>query len=237
MSDILSQLWQLQQLDSEILLLSKKEKEIPKREEGLSLALQEMVKKNETEKRELLNLKKKYKEQELDLKGCEEKISQYSVQLYSAKNNEQYWALLREIEIQKKRKSEIEDAMLVTLEAIEDKEKACRRREAELKELEDITKAKIASLRKEAEEIHRLKVEKERERREFSLTIDQNSLLIYERIRAKKDDVAVAEVVDEKCSACFNPIPPQTILEINRRLKLHYCDYCGRILYRPKRSE
>ncbi len=231
MADILSQLWQLQQLDSEIGLLNKKEEEIPQKIEGLKMTEKEANKKLEEKKKELLNLKKTYKEEEIDLKECEEKLKQYSVQLYSAKTNEQYKAFLTEIENQKKSKLSIEDKMLSTLELIENIEKEVHRLEGELKDLEKLTQSKIASLKKEEEEVKKLRAEKESERNSFVGQLDTTYFAIYERIRVKKGGVAVAEIIDERCSACFNPIPPQTILEIGRREKLYYCDYCGRILY------
>ncbi len=231
MPDTLSQLWQIQQLDNEITFLTQKEKDIPKKIEGLKLTHQEMIKKSELEKKELLNLKKRYKEQELDLKSCEEKISQYSVQLYSAKNNEQYKAFLKEIELQKRLKTEIEEAMLFSLEMIEEKEKLTQRQEKELKALEEVTNAKIASLKKEEADIKKIRQEKEKEREQFIQGVDKEAVAIYEKIRSKKDGVAVSEVVKERCSVCFNPVPPQRILEIKRRLNLYFCDYCGRILY------
>ncbi|MEO0099184.1 MAG: C4-type zinc ribbon domain-containing protein [candidate division WOR-3 bacterium] len=231
MADILSQLWQLQQLDSEIDTLNKKEEEIPKKIEGLLLSQKEAAKKLEEKKKEILNLKKSYKEKEIDLKECEEKLKQYSVQLYSAKSNEQYKAFLNEIENQKKLKGEIEDKLILILEGMEVAEKEEKVLERDLQELEKLTQAKIASLKKEEEEAKKRRAEKEEERASFISQLDATYLAIYERIRTKKGGVAVAEIIEERCSACFNPIPPQIILEIGRREKLYYCDYCGRILY------
>jgi len=237
MSDVLEKLWQLQQLDSEIDLLQKKEKEIPQKIEGLQMTKAEANKRLDNEKKKLLELKKIAKEQEIDLKACEDKLNQYSVQLYSAKTNEQYKAFLNEIETQKKLKAEIEDKILATLESMENAEKEIRHLENELMELEKLTESKIASLKKEAEEVKRVREEKEKARASFISQIGPDLLAIYERIRKKKGGIAVAEVSDERCSACLNPIPPQTVLEISRRQKLYYCDYCGRILYRKRRNQ
>ncbi len=231
MSDILSQLWHLQQLDNDLALLNKKEAEIPKKIEGLQLACAEKREKLEALRKEVLTRKKEYKGQEIDLKECEGKIAQYSVQLYSVKNNEQYKAFLKEIEIQKKLKEELEEKMLVTLEMIENKEKEIANFVREVEEMEELTQRKIHSLEKEAAEIRKLRLAKEKERGEVFGSIEPESRAIYERIRLKKDGVAVAEILNERCSSCFNPIPAQTIILVGRRERFYYCDYCGRILY------
>ena len=55
-----------------------------------------------------------------------------------------------------------------------------------------------------------------------------------------RDGIAVAEVVNGSCSACFMSLRPQMQLEIKTNDKIITCESCARILYveeKPQQSE
>lgn len=229
-SEIIKLLWQLQQIDNEISYLTKKANEIPEKIKGLNLHLEEEIKNLERDRTNIINYKKEYKLLEVDLKTCEEKIAQYQIQLYSAKTNEQYKAFLKEIETQKKLKSEIEDKMIELLEKIENTEQEIKRREKEIEIIKEDTKKKIEELEKEEEKIKEEIAKREERKKELVSLLPIDYYEIYERIKKKRNGIAVVKIENDVCGVCFNPIPPQTIIEIRRNEKIHYCDYCGRIL-------
>jgi predicted nucleic acid-binding Zn-ribbon protein len=55
----------------------------------------------------------------------------------------------------------------------------------------------------------------------------------YDRIMKKHDNVALAEVRDEKCSACGMRIRPHVFQEMRRSTshEMFHCETCTRILY------
>lgn len=228
--EIIKSLWELQKIDNEINYLTKKAWEIPEKIKGLNLLLEQEIKNLERDKTNIINYKKEYKLTEIDLKTCEEKVAQYQVQLYSAKTNEQYKAFLKEIEAQKKLKNEIEDKMIELLEKIENTEENIKRREKEIQIIKNDTQKKIEELRKEDEKIKEEIKKREERRKELIASLPTNNYEIYERIKQRRNGIAIAKIENDVCSICYNPIPPQTIIEIRRNEKIHYCDYCGRIL-------
>ncbi len=230
MLEILNHLTALQQIDNELATLSFKNQEIPKKIEGLKLTVKSVNDDLENEKQILLELKKKYKLLELEQKTIEEKIAQFSVQLYQAKTNEQYKAFLKEIESQKVAKNKVEDQMLENLELTEATEKKIAMLVKELAEVESETQAKVAALENDAKEIQAAIQTREGERKHLVENLTKDIINTYEKIRKGKGGLAVALIKDEKCSGCLNPIPPQVILEIRKRERLYFCDYCGRIL-------
>ncbi|MEO0119620.1 MAG: C4-type zinc ribbon domain-containing protein [candidate division WOR-3 bacterium] len=229
-SEIIKLLWELQQIDKEIDYLNQKAKEIPEKTKGLNLHLEQEIKNLERDKANIINYKKEYKLAEVDLKTCEEKIAQYQVQLYSAKTNEQYKAFLKEIETQKKLKEEIEDKMIELLEKIENTEQEIKRKEKEVEIIKEDTQKKIEELKKEEEKIKEEIKKREERRKELVSLLPANYYNIYEKIKTRRNGIAVAKIENDACSICFNPVPPQTIIEIRRNEKIYYCDYCGRIL-------
>lgn len=233
MVEILTNLLQLQQLDNELTVLENKSKDIPKRIEGIKLVAENKKKELQDSQHRLVELKKQNKLLEVDLKETEDKIGQYSAQLYSAKTNEQYKAFLKEIENQRAEKSAIEDKIIEILEDIENTEKAIKHLESELIEIEKETQDKIQLLKEEAEKIQQAIKERIASRETVCTIIGKETLAIYERIRKGKGGIAVVTIDDDRCQGCLNPLPPQMILEIRKNERIHFCEYCGRITIAP----
>ena len=232
-SEVLNHLSSLQQIDNELGILSFKSQEIPKKVEGFKLTIKNVKAELDKEKNRLQELKKQYKLIELEQKTAEEKIVQYSVQLYQAKTNEQYKAFLKEIESQKLVKNRVEDQLIQNLEESEVVEKTIEMLNKELKEVESETQDKISALEQDAKDINKALKTRQDERKRIVENLTQDIIGVYERIRKGKGGLAVALVKEEKCTGCLNPIPPQVVLEIQKGERLHFCDYCGRILVCP----
>lgn len=233
MIEILTNLMKLQQVDNELNILENKNKDVPKRIEGIKLVLANKQQEYHQLQQNLTDLKKKNKLLEVDLKETEDKIAQLSSQLFSAKNNEQYKAFLKEIEVQKKTKTTIEDNIIETLEQIETTEKKIKTIEKELVETEKITNEKISELQREQEEIQRAINERLSIREGICAALGKNNLAIYDRIKKGKAGLAVVTIENERCGGCLNPIPAQKILEIRKNDKIYFCEYCGRIIVAP----
>jgi len=158
-------------------------------------------------------------------------IKKYETQLNDVKNNREYDAISKEIEIQgleiqvcEKKIKELGFEIANKTEAYEksltDQEE--RRKDLEVKkaELENIT----SETQKEEEEL----MEEAHKAEKF---IDERLLTAYNRLRNNsKNGLAVVTIQRDSCSGCFNQIPPQRQLDIRQRKKIIVCEHCGRIL-------
>ncbi|MBS4015011.1 MAG: hypothetical protein KGZ86_01015, partial [Candidatus Latescibacteria bacterium] len=230
MLEIFEKLLRLQQIDNELTILENKSKEMPRRIEGILLVSEDKKKEFASHQQHIIELKKKYKLTEVDLKETEDKISQYSTQLYSAKTNDQYKAFLKEIENQKKQKNTIEDKLIDVMDNIETTEHESKQIETEMAEIEKETQARVAVIKSEQENVKLAIEERSKTRADLCSTIGKETLAIYERIRKGKAGLAVVTIMDERCQGCLNPLPAQKILEIKKNERLHFCEYCGRII-------
>ncbi len=230
MKENFARLWKLQQLDSELKTITGKLEQLPARIESLKKQVVEAHQELELTKQSVVELRKQYKLAEVELKAAEDKISSYSVQLYSAKTNEQYKAFLREIETQKKLKNAIEDRMIALMEETEALEQKARASERQVAELEAEHREKIQLLEAEQAELTAAMEERLAQRTETAQSLPEDLLKRYERVKASKGGIAVAPIRKERCSGCLNPIPPQRIVEIDREDRVYICDACGRIL-------
>jgi len=233
MIDILKTLLQIQQLDTELTVLENKSKDIPRRIEGIELVAESRKNELQEHQHSIIDFKKKYKLLEVDLQETEEKIGQYSTQLYSAKTNDQYKAFLKEIESTKKEKSDIEDKLIEVLETIENTEKEIKHLQLELGEIEVETKEKVTILKKDETNIHNAIKERQKTRESLCEVLGKETLSVYERIRKSKGGIAVVMVDNERCQGCLNPLPAQQVLEIKKNERMYFCEYCGRITVAP----
>jgi len=223
-------LGRLQSLDSELATLAARNEEIPQRVERLKKDTEQARSSLDATRQAITDHKKEYKLAEVELKSAEEKIGSYSVQLYSAKTNEQYKAFLKEIETQKKIKSRVEDRMIVLMEEAERLEQRRVAAEKEAGVLDADAGRKVAALEAELAEVRAAVTEREAGRKELLAVLPPAVLKLYERVRKNKGGLAVVSTKHERCGGCLSPIPAQIMLEISRKDRIHTCEACGRIL-------
>ncbi len=165
------------------------------------------------------------------IKESQALVKKYEGQQNNVKNNREFDALAKEIEIQglevmvceKKIKELGYDITLKT----EIYEKALVKIEERKKDLE-VKKVELDNLTSETqkEEEHLLAdAEKAKE------NIEERLLIAYNRLRGNfKNGLAVVTIARDSCSGCFNQIPPQRQSDIRQRKKIIVCEHCGRIL-------
>jgi hypothetical protein len=158
-------------------------------------------------------------------------IKKYEAQLNEVKNNREYEAISKEIEIQgldiqvseKKIKEfgfEITTKTEVYEKAVADLEGRKKDLDQKKSELDVIT----AETQKEEEELNTKAIKAETK-------IDERLLVAYHRLRGNaKNGLAVVTIQRDSCSGCFNQIPPQRQLDIRQHKKIIVCEHCGRIL-------
>jgi predicted nucleic acid-binding Zn-ribbon protein len=230
MKQTFQQLWALQQIDSELKTLNDKLTQVPARINDLRAADQAIKSDLNSARDAIVEHKKQYKLAELELKAAEEKIGGYSVQLYSAKTNEQYKAFLKEIETQKKAKGGVEDRMIILMEETETLDRKVKANETKSVELDAETTRKIQLLEAEHRELEAAIATRQGQRATIAAALPADLVKRYERIKASKAGIAVSVVKRERCSACLSPVPAQRVLEIDLQNRVYNCEACGRIL-------
>jgi predicted nucleic acid-binding Zn-ribbon protein len=170
--------------------------------------------------------RRKYETAITDLRG---KISKYRDQSLDVKTNEQYKALLHEIQFAEQEISANEDKILELMVNAETREKQVKAAEAELKEeMAEIEKEKVIARERTAQDEKEL-AEWTAKRDAARAAVDPDLLRHYDRV-LKFRGSGIAEVLDHKCTGCSVVLRPQTFNEV-RSGKMIYCDSCQRILY------
>lgn len=167
----------------------------------------------------------------LAIKESQALLKKYNKQQGNVKNNREYDALTKEIELQN---LEIELAK----KKIKDAETSVENKADYLKESKDILKDRAKELKSKKKELDSLISETEKEEesllkksKKAKSSLEDRLVNAYERVRnAYKNGLAVVTVERQSCGGCYNKIPPQLQLEIRTRKKINTCEHCGRIL-------
>lgn len=174
--------------------------------------------------------RKKY---ELDVEQWKERARKYRDQTSQVKTNEAYRALQHEIQLAEDEIAKAEDRLLEQMVAGEEYDRRIKASEKTLKEVEAVAGAERSKI-----EVEKAKAEKElaelnSERERAVAEIPENLLDHYDRIVKKHNGIALAEVRDEKCSACGMIVRPHVFQEMRRASndELFHCETCTRILY------
>jgi uncharacterized protein len=226
----IEKLLELQVADKEIRTLQDEIAALPKRvaaiEEKLAGTKGQLDKARASAKADEAN-RKKFEAAIQDLQG---KISKYRDQSLDVKTNEQYKALLHEIQFAEQQIRINEDRILEVMVNAETRDKEVKAAEAELK-------AETAEIEKEKEEARKITAEDQKKLDEWNAKrnglrhgIDADLLRRYERV-SKFRGTGLAEVRDHKCMGCQVMLRPQTYNEVRKGEEIIYCDSCQRVLY------
>jgi len=155
----------------------------------------------------------------------------YEKQSTNVKNNREFEAINKEIEMQQLEVKLAEKHIKNANEEIAEKSVLLEKAKKTISNKEGVLNTKKGELEKiiaanEKEERHFNKLASEAKEH-----VDSRLLASYEKIRKSyRNGLAVVPVLRDACGGCFNAIPPQKQSEIKQRKKIIVCENCGRIL-------
>lgn len=165
------------------------------------------------------------------IKEAQANIKKYEAQLNEVKNNREYDAISKEIEIQgldiQVSEKKIREYGFEITSKTQVYEKALADLEARRSDL-DAKKDELGTITAETE---KEETELTSQAEKATGNIEERLLTAYNRLRQNaKNGLAVVTIQRDSCSGCFNQIPPQRQSDIRQRKKIIVCEHCGRIL-------
>ena len=233
--DKLKALYSLQKIDTKLDRLRAVRGELPMEVSDLEDEIAGLETRHQNFSHEAEEYETQIKTLREKIKDSEALIRKYNEQLNNVKNNREFDALNKEIEIQGLEMQAAEKKISEHLRTIELKKElvtevaatlAGRKLDLENKkgELDEIT------VETQKEEEHILT-----EREKSQKSMDEKLLKAYDRIRVNVvNGIAVAPVVRGSCGGCFAKVPPQLQSDIRQRKKIVICEHCGRIIIDAK---
>ncbi|GAB2770031.1 C4-type zinc ribbon domain-containing protein [Rhabdobacter roseus] len=164
-------------------------------------------------------------------KDAEKLITRYKDQQMNVRNNREYDAITKEIELQELDVQLAEKKINEARARIRLIEEDVNRTQSTLNERNEDLKAKkqeLSVIMGESEEEEKQLIG---EREKHIKKIEERLLKSYQKIRNNSiNGLAVVPVSRGACGGCFNIVPPQRQADIRERKKLIVCEHCGRIL-------
>lgn len=230
MQDTMKNLIALQQIDLELKHLKDLRGDLPNQVQKLQKKFKE-AENNLIEKQDQLTQYKKEKRvAELDIKQLDKKLEKYQSQLYEVKNNKEYDAVSKEIEVVKESISEKEDRIIELIDLEEQFGKEIEEDKNELVDMKKDLKKKNYELKKMMGKTEKVELQLNHEREKSVHSLNNRYLSMYDRISKARDGLAVVAILRNACGGCLNRLPPQRILEIRNKKIIYLCEVCGRIL-------
>lgn len=230
------QLYALQQLDSR---LARLERTLAALDDGTQLrTLAEQARaEEEAGSAELKTGQARLKDLELELQSVVDKARKLEADMYSGRigNPKELSAMQEDVGALGRQRRRIEDEMLSLMEVGEQLAKDVgtieAQRQSRERELDEHLAQYQAHTHALTEEIAATRVERDTRAGE----VDPDLLRRYERLRERKEGLAVAAVVQGICEGCHVAIPEGRVADIVEGRRLYTCEECGRILYVPDR--
>lgn len=231
MYSVVADLLVLQERDQRLMRLKADLARMPKDREALDRreaearaaheARREGVKRAETDRRKL----------ELEVEAKQQLIARYKGQQMQTRKNEEYSALMHEIEREETAIQALEDRELDLMEVVERETAAAKDEEAKLAAaLSEIAKARETLAQRQAAAEAEV-ANAETQRAEAEAKVEPNALRLYQRILNSKKDAAVVRLEHGSCGGCHMKLTTQTVNRAERAPEIVQCDNCGRILY------
>jgi predicted nucleic acid-binding Zn-ribbon protein len=229
MKEVLQQLANLQYIDSRIDELKQLRGDLPEDIMDVETDIVRLEAKQAKLEQEDKDLSVELNQLELDITSSSEKAAKYEEQQLSVRNNREYDALTKEIEVQKQ---VVEKAHIRIEQAAKRKEMVAPEKAEIDAKLEEV-QAKLAEMKTNLDSVMSSTEEEEtmllEKRDEVVKNIDQRYLRNYNRLRDGLTN-GIAVVAMDRGAAFGMTLPPQTQVEVRRMNKIIFDESSGRIV-------
>jgi predicted nucleic acid-binding Zn-ribbon protein len=182
-------------------------------------------------KKTVHDAQKKVDEHELEMKSLDTQEQEKKRRLEFISNHKEYQSLKSEIDLLKKKQSDLEDTLIHAWHLLEGAKTAYEAQHHTVQELVTQAQTQLREKQQALDELIRKHHEQELIRKEKEEGIPSEWLDKYIMMRARVSD-PVVPVVRGSCSACFYKVTEQDLVLL-RRNKLIQCKDCYRFLYMP----
>ncbi len=230
-ADKLEALSKLQEIDSELDELRKLRGDLPDEVKDLEDEIAGIEKRVGKYQTEIDTVNEEIERHKLNKKDSEKLILKYKDQQMNVRNNREFDAISKELELQ-----ELE--IQLSEKRIREAEFKIKTKQQEIDEVADNLRLKNEMLTQKKSELDKLVVESQEEEEKLlkqsekqAKKVDERLLKAYNRIRKNtKNGLAVVAIDRGACGGCFNVVPPQLQADIMDKIKIIVCEHCGRIL-------
>jgi uncharacterized protein len=221
----------LQQVDSRIAALKAEVAALPAEVRQIEARLAGSKARVETVQASMKADESARRKLESDIQDQQQKISKYRDQSLAVKTNQEYKALLSEIEQAEAVIRKLEDKILEIMVTADTRKEELKQAEAALKADAVANEREKEHARQQTTEDEKALAELNVQRQELRAQIDENTLRHYDRVFKLRRSALSAVHEDQMCSVCRVILRPQVFQDVMRGEETITCDSCQRIMY------
>lgn len=187
--------------------------------------IREIQSKSESAKTEKTDLERQIAEAKSQLERADRNLK-------NAQDQKQYETSMRDADVLNKKISGFEGEVLEKMSAIDEVEGILSERAEEISSLQGNKDKALVDFESELKN-HEAELATASEKRDKIFEgLPKNLANVYNRMATRsRDGIAVAEVKNGACSACFMKLRPQVLVELKIGEEMIICESCARILY------
>jgi len=231
MNSDLQKLIELQEVDSRIAALKAEVAALPKQVQQIEAKLAGSKARIESTQAAMKADDSARRKYDSEIQDQQQKISKYRDQSLNVKTNDEYRALLHEIQFAESQIRTLEDKILEIMVATDSRKDALKQAEAALK-------ADTAANEKEKDHARQQTAEDEAQlavlsaqRKELRSGINDDTLRHYDRVLKLRGSALAAVHENQMCGGCSVMLRPQPFQDLISHQQIVICDSCQRILY------
>ena len=227
----LSSLVRLQKIDSKLDGIQVLKGELPIEVKDLEDEIEGLHARQTRVEEEINGIQEFISQKQEGIKVAQGLIKKYEKKSENVKNNREFEAINKEIEMQQLEEKLCEKHIKDATEEIADKARQLELAKKAVATKEANLSGKKGELEKIIKETEKEETHYNKGAAEARSHVDERLLASYDRIRKSyRNGLAVVPVNRDSCGGCFHAIPPQKQSEIKLRKKIMVCENCGRIL-------
>eukprot|EP00540_Astrosyne_radiata_P012130 CAMPEP_0116848716 /NCGR_PEP_ID=MMETSP0418-20121206/15163_1 /TAXON_ID=1158023 /ORGANISM="Astrosyne radiata, Strain 13vi08-1A" /LENGTH=221 /DNA_ID=CAMNT_0004480341 /DNA_START=152 /DNA_END=817 /DNA_ORIENTATION=+ len=205
--------------------------ELPKEVEKLGEQLASLQVRVHNIQEEISHLEQEIASQRIHIKALEVLVKRYEKQQMNVRNNREYDAITKEIDLQKLELQLAEKKIRDTYGRIEEKKLTLEQIQESIEKDQQVLADKKGALQGVIAESQEEERKLHEQRKSVIRNVDVGLLSMYDRIRKNvHNNLTVVAVCRGACGGCFNEVPPQTKADIQEKKSIIVCEHCGRIL-------
>lgn len=230
MKIVLEQLLKLQNLDLVIRRLGHDLQQIPKKNRAIDEKIRDVKEPFDAASSEIADLESKGGP-EAGLRKLEEKERQLKLKMPEIRTNEEYSALLKEMDATKKEREVLEDSSLRDMERLDELKASLEGLKSALDEGEEKVAAERAEIQAEKERLETGLLQAKKERQALQAAMHQGWFRKYNAIAAQRNGIAVVAVKGGTCQGCYMGVRPKTVQDLQYGEEVLFCEGCQRVLF------
>lgn len=231
MREALKVILKIQELDIKMIRLMGVKRERQKELEKLLLLKADVQTQVTTKEQEILELKKRIRLGETQVKEIQEKVARLEASQAAVKKMDEFNALTQELAASGKEKNLLEAKLSDLMDILNAEEERLVALQANLKKAHDEVETIEKEIHESVSQINGEGTELLKEREALIKVTSSEMFKIYERLIKNKKDRVIVPIENRTCSGCHILLTPQHENLVRKGDRLVFCEHCSRVLY------